>query len=129
MWDETDVELVLDDPWYPDAKYTKEDDYCAVLVHGWELGWYWDAWRGGSGTSGNGNNRVDIWFSRETGAADFCLHPPVLLDIGASCVGPEETEDGFCITYWVKCEPKDYDTPSTVDQDLIDQAWTSWFGW
>merc|ERR1712060_673195 len=24
---------------------------------------------------------------------------------------------------------KDYDTPSTVDQDLIDQAWTRWFGW
>jgi hypothetical protein len=71
MWDETDVELVLDDPWYPDAKYTKEDDYCAVLVHGWELGWYWDAW---NPTNPSNDNRVDIWFSRETGAADFCLN-------------------------------------------------------
>ena len=128
MWDETAVELVLDDPWFPDAKYTKDDDYCAVLVHGWELGWYWNSWDDGE-DGGSGNNRVDIWFSRETGAADFCLHPNSDDIFAASCVGPEETEDGFCITYWVKCEAKDYDTPSTVEQDLIDQAWTSWFGW
>ena len=124
MWDETDVELVLDDPWYPDAKYTKEDDYCAVLVHGWELGWYWDSW------DDEKNNRVDIWFSRETGAADFCLNTSHKGSWNkGDCIGPDQTEDGYCITYWVKCEPKDYDTPSTVDQDLIDQAWTSWFGW
>merc|ERR1712113_146670 len=126
MWDETDVELVLDDPSFPDYKYTKDDDYCAVLVHGWELGWYWNSWDDGEDgeDESSGDNRVDIWFSRETGAADFCLNPSN--EFLADCVGPADTEDGFCITYWVECEAKDYDTPSTVDQDLIDQAWTSW---
>lgn len=65
----TNFELVLDDLWYPDAKYTNEDDFCSVLVHGWELEWYWpDLF-----VATDNSNKVDIWFSRETGAADFCL--------------------------------------------------------
>ena len=37
----TNFELVLDDPWYENAEYTNDDDYCALLVPGWELEWYW----------------------------------------------------------------------------------------
>lgn len=33
----TNFELVLDDPWYENAEYTNDDDYCALLVPGWEL--------------------------------------------------------------------------------------------
>lgn len=62
----TNFELVLDDPWYENAEYTNDDDYCALLVPGWELEWYWtDDWVAAG-------QKVDIWFSR-TGAADFCF--------------------------------------------------------
>jgi len=33
----TNFELVIDDPWSPGAEYTNDDDYCALLVPGWEL--------------------------------------------------------------------------------------------
>ena len=59
----------MDDLWFPDAKYTNDDDFCSTLVHGWELGWYWAE----EGWMEEMHNIVDIWFSRETGAADFCL--------------------------------------------------------
>lgn len=52
---------MLDDPWYPDYKYTNEDDWCALLVHGWELAWYWgEDWQ-------DSGDPVSVWFSRETG--------------------------------------------------------------
>lgn len=119
---------MLDDPWYPDAKYTNEDDFCSVLVHGWELEWYWAD--SGDWAADAGGNKVDIWFSRETGAADFCLS-----DSATACdyaifvpvVGPAKGD--FCITYWVKCEPKDFSAPSTVEEDLVAEAWSSWYGW
>jgi hypothetical protein len=114
----TTFELVMDDPWFPQNKYTNEDDFCSVLVHGWELEWYWDSW------SAEAANMVDIWFSRETGAADFCLS-----NSAAVCRGPTDGAEDFCITYWVKCDPKPYSSPSTVEQDLISDAWSSWFGW
>jgi len=124
--EETTIELVMDDPWYPDHKFTNDDDFCAVLVHGWELEWYWvdDGWAAG------GPNKVDIWFSRSTGAADLCLS-----NSDAVCTGPEGSlpEDDvlapFCITYWVKCEEKPVSVPSTVEEDLLADAWSSWFGW
>ena len=86
----TNFELVLDDQWYPDAKYTNEDDFCSLLVHGWELAWYWDSFNqdvefdivadfytdedlvDGVVDMEQVPNVVDIWFSRETGQADFC---------------------------------------------------------
>jgi len=130
VWEETNFELVLDDLWYPDAKYTNEDDFCSVLVHGWELEWYWyDAIEmDGDWIPDAGTNKVDIWFSRETGAADFCLSEAADecdydITINTPALG------GFCITYWVKCEPKDFSAPSTVEEDLVAEAWTSWFGW
>ena len=33
----TNIELVLDDPFYPNWQHTNEDDWCSVLVNGWEL--------------------------------------------------------------------------------------------
>lgn len=106
MRDVTNVELVLDDPWFPDHKYTNEDDFCSELVHGWELGWYWDSWKEGEG------NNVDIWFTRETGEATFCLS-----DEMSECSGQPKlrASEEHCITYWVKCENRDYSTPSTVE--------------
>jgi len=71
----TNFELVLDDPWYANAEYTNDDDYCALLVPGWELQWYWSndddsLW---AATAAPGTPaKIDIWFSR-TGQADFCL--------------------------------------------------------
>jgi len=41
VFEETTIELVMDDQWYPDHKFTNEDDFCATMVHGWELAWYW----------------------------------------------------------------------------------------
>ena len=135
----TNFELVLDDLWYPDAKYTNEDDFCSVLVHGWELEWYWDNYEGAdcvpmaemldgtdlvSDAVTCTNNMVDIWFSRETGQADFCLSSSA-----TECNGPDDSAEDFCITYWVKCDPKPYSSPSTVEADLVSDAWSSWFGW
>merc|ERR1712003_423038 len=70
VWEETSIELVMDDPWYPDTEYTNEDDFCSTLVHGWELAWYWDmdGWNADAGT-----NPVDVWFSRSTGEASLYL--------------------------------------------------------
>ena len=34
------IEFRLDDPYYLDAKYTNDDDFCAQTVDGWELDWY-----------------------------------------------------------------------------------------
>lgn len=137
----TNFELVLDDQWYPDHKYTNEDDYCSLLVHGWELGWYWGDSADGGYWSAEANemipgetdgsmipnpeqNIVDIWFSRDTGMADFCLSSS-----DTDCTGEPYDVAPFCVTYWVKCEKKRHDAPSTVDQDLVSQAWGSWFGW
>ena len=123
----TNFELVLDDQWYPDAKYTNEDDYCSLLVHGWELAWYWGLTTD-TPTAGywldEMANVVDIWFSRDTGMADFCLSSSM-----TECLGEPHDEAPFCITYWVKCAKKRFDEPSTVEQDLVSQAWGSWFGW
>lgn len=122
-WEETTIELVLDDQWYPDHKYTNEDDFCAVMVHGWELEWYWadDGWVPDAGT-----NKVDIWFSRENGQADLCLSSSP-----TDCEGPDSDTivAPFCITYWVKCDPKPVSVASTVEEDLLADAWSSWFGW
>ena len=59
--EETTIELVMDDPWYPEHKFTNEDDFCAVRVQGWELEWYFDDW------ADEAPNKVDIWFSRSNG--------------------------------------------------------------
>jgi len=75
-------------------------------------------------------NIVDIWYSRETGAADLCLNASP-----AACAGPAGSKPNdvvkapFCITYWVKCDEKPVSVPSTVDEDLLADAWSSWFGW
>lgn len=116
----TNFELVLDDQWYPDYKYTNEDDYCGLLVHGWELAWYW----GDEYWTAESTHQVDIWFSRDTGMADFCLSSNA-----EECTGEPHDVAPFCITYWVKCAKKRFDEPSTVEQDLVSQAWGSWFGW
>ena len=126
-WEETTIELVMDDLWFPEHKFTNEDDFCATMVHGWELEWYWvdDGW-----TADAGGNKVDIWFSRSTGAADLCLS-----NSDAECTGPEgslpsdDVAAPFCITYWVKCDEKPVSVPSTVEEDLLADAWSSWFGW
>jgi hypothetical protein len=123
MWEETTVELVMDDPWYPDTEYTNEDDFCSMLVHGWELEWYWDndGW-----SPADGGNTVDIWFSRSTGEASFCLSVD-----DADCRGPDASDivAPFCIDYWLKCDSKPVSVASTVDDDLVADAWSSWFGW
>jgi hypothetical protein len=127
VWEETTIELVMDDLWYPEHKFTNEDDFCAVMVHGWELEWYWaaDGWAPNAG-----GNKVDIWYSRSTGAADLCLSTSA-----SDCTGPEGSLPSdavlapFCITYWVKCEEKPVSVPSTVEEDLLADAWSSWFGW
>lgn len=122
----TNFELVLDDQWYPDYKYTNDDDYCSLLVHGWELAWYWgdDMVSPSYYWTVEDTNTVDIWFSRDTGMADFCLSSSA-----TECVGEPYESAPFCITYWVKCEKKSFAEPSTVEQDLVSQAWGSWFGW
>lgn len=120
----TNFELVLDDQWYPDYKYTNEDDYCSLLVHGWELAWYWGDDDDGGYWDVEDVNKVDIWFSRDTGMADFCL-----TSSDSECVGEPYESAPFCITYWVKCDKKSFAEPSTVEQDLVSQAWGSWFGW
>ena len=106
VWEETTIELVMDDPWYPDHKFTNEDDFCAVLVHGWELEFYWadNGW-----SSDTGMNKVDIWYSRETGAADLCLSA-----LDSECTYPQDLLAPFCITYMVNCEKKPVSVDSTV---------------
>ena len=128
VWEETTIELVMDDQWYPDHKFTNEDDFCAVMVHGWELEWYWSDLTDGSAgwTADAGTNKVDIWYSRSNGQADLCLSSSE-----TECEGPDSASilAPFCITYWVKCDPKPVSVASTVEEDLLADAWSSWFGW
>jgi hypothetical protein len=115
----------MDDQWYPDYKFTNEDDFCAVMVHGWELEWYF-----GTDWTADGPNMVDIWYSRSTGAADICLSGSADVCQGPTGSLPEEgIAPDFCITYWVKCDPKPVSVASTVEEDLLADAWSSWFGW
>jgi len=121
----TNFELVLDDPWYPGAEYTNADDYCALLVPGWELQWYWSTW------ADEAAQEVDIWFSRN-GSADFCMS-----DSNSVCQGPYESDDNtFCLSYWLECDRPaaptsgfDYGNKYSVEEDLVSQAWSTWFGW
>jgi len=74
---------------------------------------------------------VDIWFSR-TGQADFCFS-----DSMTDCKGPYDTSEAlFCLSYWVMCDRPaaptsdyDYGASYSVEDDLVSQAWSSWFGW
>lgn len=74
---------------------------------------------------------VDIWFSR-TGQADFCFS-----DSDDVCQGPYDAgTEGFCLSYWVACDRpaaptsgEDYGASYSVEDDLVSQAWSSWFGW
>lgn len=133
--DYTNFELVLDDPTRHDFQYTDDDDHCALLVHGWELAWYWLPSSADCGEedgcdydySANSLDAqtIDIWFSRETGMADFCAS-----DSLEECTGAPYDVYDFCITYWVQCEARDPWAPVVdLEQDLIDEAWGSWFGW
>ena len=55
--------------------------------------------------------------------------------IDTDCTGPEGSLPNdmifgdFCITYWVKCEEKPVSVASTVEEDLLADAWSNWFGW
>lgn len=126
----TNFELVLDDPWYANAEYTNDDDYCALLVPGWELQWYW-ANDADSLWALDAPAKIDIWFSR-TGQADFCLSSSA-----TECEGPYEfSMAAYCLSYWVKCDKPaasasgyDYGASYSVEDDLVSQAWSGWFGW
>lgn len=68
----TNIELVIDDPWHPDGSYHNDDDYCSLLLHGWELRWYFhaqvpDAWADDTAVP------LHVFFSRQTGEASFCV--------------------------------------------------------
>ena len=82
-------------------------------MHGWELAWYWD----GTWVEESASNIVDVWFSRATGEASFCL-----ASTAAECQGPDSTSPpptaDFCISYWVKCDSKPLSVASTVEEDL-----------
>lgn len=72
MWEVTNIELVLDDPWHPESQYGDDDDYCSLLLHGWELQWYFGAtatpaWKTSM------SSKMHVWFSRSTGEASFCV--------------------------------------------------------
>lgn len=70
MWETTNIELVLDDPWHPERLYGDDDDFCSLLLHGWELQWYFET---SAPWATDGSVKMHVWFSRSTGEASFCV--------------------------------------------------------
>ena len=84
------IQLRLDDPSVEDAKFTNDDDECALEIDGWEVIWrLGDDWT-------DGEVSLDVHFSRKDKRAVICAFPDSFLfrRPTVACV-PTTTNEGL----------------------------------
>lgn len=139
------IQLRLDDPTVEDAKFTNDDDECAIEIDGWEIIWrLGDAWS-------DGTTSLDVHFSRKEERAVICafddannVRTPVAAGNDASdnealfdalvptrCSIPLELGEvaDNCFEVEVECPDLDPWPETDVDEYLKNKNILSWYGW
>ena len=139
------IQLRLDDPTVEDAKFTNDDDECAIEIDGWEIIWrLGDAWT-------DGTTSLDVHFSRKEMRAVICafddtnnVRTPVAAGndgsdnmarfealVPTECTIPLElgkvADD--CFEVAIECPDLDPWPETDVDEYLKNKNILSWYGW